>query len=148
MARAAIQPRETQPSVQPTPEQAPARSAPWRQPSRELLTAWLLLLLDRQPTHGYELRRQLHAGGVVTEPGAMYRTLRRLESEGRAASAWEQSDAGPRRRLYQITAKGRSDLDELVEAITVTRDVHAAFLEVHKEHAATAGVRAVPDHAS
>ncbi len=145
MARIAIQPRESHPVFAPNPEQSLARPPASRQPSRELLTAWLLLLLDRKATHGYELRRQLVASGVQTEAGAMYRTLRRLETEGRAASTWEESDAGPRRRLYQVTAKGRDDLGELVEAITITRDVHAAFLEVHQAHAATAGVRAVPE---
>lgn len=107
-------------------EQAAPRA--WRQPSRELLTAWLLLLLEDQAIHGYELRRRLELHGVITEPGAMYRMLRKLERDGCAASSWAKSVAGPRRRLYELTAKGRQELDQLVGTIAATRDVHAAFL--------------------
>jgi len=120
----ALQPRSDVPSGR---DQTPA-SPP---PSRELLSAWLLLLLERQASHGYELRRQLEEHGVITESGAMYRALRRLEEDGCAASTWAKSVAGPRRRLYELTAKGRSELGSLVEAITVKRDIHAAFLIVH-----------------
>lgn len=110
------------------------------QPSRELLTAWLLLLLDRQASHGYELRRQLEAHGVPAESGAMYRALRKLDEEGFTASRWAQSAAGPRRRHYELTAKGRRELAQLAEAITVKRDVHSAFLMVHEADAATVQV--------
>lgn len=103
-----------------------------RQPPRELLTAWLLLLLGREATHGYELRRRLAANGLVTDPAAMYRVLRKLESEGRAESFWGEAVAGPRRRLYRLTPKGLSDLDALVCAIRNTCDTHAAFLEAHE----------------
>ena len=103
-----------------------------RQPPRELLTAWLLLLLGREATHGYELRRRLEANGLVSDPAAMYRLLRKLETEGRAESFWGECVAGPRRRLYRLTPQGLSDLDALVCAIRNTCDTHAAFLEAHE----------------
>lgn len=103
------------------------------QPSRALLTAWLLLLFERQPTHGYELRRQLEAHGVTTDPSAMYRALRKLEREGCVTSSWAKSASGPRRRQYQLTAQGRRELNVLVATLTVTRDVHAAFLHAHQQ---------------
>ena len=102
------------------------------QPSRELLTAWLLLLLDREASHGYELRRQLELHGVPTESGAMYRTLRKLDEDGLTASAWAKSAAGPRRRHYKLTTKGRSELAELAASIAVKRNIHNAFLMVHE----------------
>ena len=102
------------------------------QPPRKLLTAWLLLLLGREATHGYELRRRLEANGLVTDPAAMYRLLRKLESDGQAESFWGEAVAGPRRRLYQLTPKGLSDLDALVPAVRNTCDTHAAFLEAHE----------------
>lgn len=103
-----------------------------RHPPRQLMRAWLLLLLDRQASYGYELRRQLEALDVATETGAMYRTLRKLEREGCAASSWGASVAGPRRRLYELTTQGRRELTALVGAIAATRDVHAAFLRAHE----------------
>jgi len=135
MGQTALQPREPQPAAaQALREVARPPGSATFQPSRELLRAWLLLLLDEQATHGYELRRLLDAHGVRPETGAMYRTLRKLEDEGRAASRWQDSDAGPRRRLYEITPKGRHDLQDLVGAIKATRDVHSAFLQVHEAH--------------
>ena len=86
------------------PADAAARAAA-RQPPRALLTAWLLLLLGREATHGYELRRQLEANGLVTDPSALYRLLRKLESDGQVESFWGERVAGPRRRLYRLTPK-------------------------------------------
>ena len=103
-----------------------------RRPPRELLTAWLLLLLGREASHGYELRRRLEANGLVTDPSAMYRALRNLETSGRAASFWGEAVTGPRRRLYRLTPKGVSDLEALVAAIRTTCDAHAAFLSAHE----------------
>ncbi len=128
MSQIVLQPDESPDLVEPAGEQNPIGSTP----SRELLTAWLLLLLDRQATHGYELRRLLEAHGVTADPGTLYRTLHRLESEGSAESTWGESAGGPRRRLYRLTTHGRRQLEELVGAIRITRDVHAAFLQAHK----------------
>ena len=102
------------------------------QPPRKLLTAWLLLLLGREATHGYELRRRLEANGLVTDPAAMYRLLRKLESDGQAESFWGERVAGPRRRLYRLTPQGLSDLDALVGVVRNTCDTHAAFLQAHE----------------
>ncbi|HWC25561.1 MAG TPA: helix-turn-helix transcriptional regulator [Solirubrobacteraceae bacterium] len=131
MSQTAVQPHQLHSMIDAGDDRSSSQPSS-RQPSRELLTAWLLLLLHRGATHGYELRRQLESYGVCTEAGSMYRLLRKLESEGCAASSWAKSAAGPRRRLYQLTAKGRRDLDGLVMAIAVARDVHAAFLEAHQ----------------
>lgn len=121
---------EPRQEIEPTADAADPVAA--RQPPRALLTAWLLLLLGREATHGYELRRRLEANGLVTDPAAMYRLLRKLESEGRAESFWRESVVGPRRRLYRLTPQGLSDLDALVCAIRNTCDTHAAFLQAHE----------------
>ena len=133
MSQVALQPRDTRSNTEAPPElrAAPPPSGQPGPASRELLTAWLLMLLDGKASHGYDLRRQLDVHGVATESGAMYRTLRKLEQEGCASSSWEHSAAGPRRRLYTLTAKGRRELTLLVDAITMKRDVHAAFLIAH-----------------
>jgi DNA-binding PadR family transcriptional regulator len=132
MSQTLMQPQQSATVTDAVEEFEQAAPRAWRQPSRELLTAWLLLLLEDQAIHGYELRRRLELHGVITEPGAMYRMLRKLERDGCAASSWAKSIAGPRRRLYELTAKGRRELERLVGSITATRDVHAAFLRVHE----------------
>lgn len=127
MSHVALKPQELSAEIA-AGEGLPTSPMPLRQASRGMLTAWLLLLLECESTHGYELRRQLEAHGVQTETGAMYRTLRKLEQDGCATSTWKDSGIGPRRRHYRLTQRGRRELDERVADITVERDVHAAFL--------------------
>lgn len=95
---------------------------------RQLLAGWLLLLLRPGPSYGYSLRRALAEHQVRADPGAMYRVLRQLERDGWLQSRWMQPEAGPRRRLYRLTATGRRHLEPLVTAIIGVHNGHAAFL--------------------
>jgi PadR family transcriptional regulator PadR len=81
----------------------------------------LLLVLREGPTHGYELVETLNAFGFGgSDPGALYRALRKLEGEGMVESGWERSDTGPQKRVYTLTDAGVAELDhqatELAEA--------------------------------
>jgi len=69
---------------------------------------WLLLLLSRKPTHGYELMEQLSRDEDTpdVDPGLLYRTLRQLEEDGLVRSSWDTEGAGPARRVYEITDEG------------------------------------------
>ena len=69
---------------------------------------WLLLLLTRKPTHGYELMEQLSRDEDTpdVDPGLLYRTLRQLEEDGLVRSSWNTEGAGPARRVYEITDEG------------------------------------------
>ena len=70
---------------------------------------------------------------MCADTGAVYRVLRKLERDGCAESSWAASAAGPRRRLYRLTDKGRQALAENVAVIAATRDDHAAFLQAHAQ---------------
>lgn len=98
----------------------------------QLLAAWLLLLLQAGASYGYGLRRALADHRVRADPGAMYRVLRQLESDGWLQSRWMEPAAGPRRRLYRLTAKGRRHLEELVTVLRAAQDDHAAFLRAYE----------------
>jgi DNA-binding PadR family transcriptional regulator len=76
----------------------------------------LLSLLADGPRHGYELMKEIEArsGGVYrTSAGTVYPTLQQLEDEGLVTS---QSDGG--KRVYSITDKGRSELEESEPAVS------------------------------
>ena len=86
---------------------------------RSLLHPFLLLLIFERPGHGYELIERLGRLGVAdVEPGHVYRVLRGLERDCSVASAWETARGGPARRRYELTAKGRADLEAWVDRLS------------------------------
>jgi DNA-binding PadR family transcriptional regulator len=74
----------------------------------ENLWLYILALLDKQPLYGWEIP------GIIEKefgfrPGKItpYRVFYRLEAEGFA-----KSNTKERRRTYEITAKGREELEK------------------------------------
>ena len=113
--------------VSPTPRST-GRAA---SPQKQIRTAWLLLLLDEHATYGYELRRQLAWNRLSIDGASIYRMLRQLERDGWVESRWMRPNAGPRRRLYRLTAEGRRNLDELAAWIDDARDTHDRFVRAY-----------------
>jgi DNA-binding PadR family transcriptional regulator len=76
------------------------------------LDAMILAVVGAGPAHGYAVIEDLkrRSGGVFELPeGTVYPALHRLEAEGLLASSWETA-SGRRRRVYQLTRRGRSTL--------------------------------------
>jgi DNA-binding PadR family transcriptional regulator len=87
----------------------------------------LLALIEQQPRHGYELIRiieDMFHGHYSPSPGAIYPTLTMLEELGYAEVTSEQGG----RKLYAITAAGRTYLEENREAVdaVTARTEHSA----------------------
>jgi DNA-binding PadR family transcriptional regulator len=71
----------------------------------------LLLLMEAEPRHGYDLIREIETrtgGAYAPSPGIVYPTLTMLEELGQIATATQE---GPR-KLFAITEAGRAHLDE------------------------------------
>lgn len=74
----------------------------------------LLGLLDRQPSHGYDLKRDYDAyfsRGRLLPFGQVYATLARLARDGRAIAGEAEPGAGPDRKRYTITETGKSEVE-------------------------------------
>src|SRR6478735_10584056 len=74
----------------------------------------LLGLLERSPSHGYDLKRDydVYFGRVKPLPfGQVYSTLGRLARDGKVVAADSEPGAGPDRKRYVITDEGVSELD-------------------------------------
>lgn len=102
-------------------------------PDRELLTAWLLLFLAHGSDYGYGLAEQLREQELELDMTVVYRVLRRLEADGQVTSRWIESNVGPRRRLYSLTANGRRTLDALAAVVIEHRDRYARFVQSYSE---------------
>jgi DNA-binding PadR family transcriptional regulator len=74
----------------------------------------LLGLLEREPSHGYDLKREYDAifgRGKPLPFGQVYATLGRLARDGKVTGESEPG-AGPDRRRYAITPAGSRELEE------------------------------------
>ena len=107
---------------------------------RSFLRPCVLLLLREAPAHGYDMLERLRAFGFAgSDPGGLYRALRGLEEEGLVRSAWEPSESGPDRRIYQLTRAGMEDLHAHVGALAETRRVLDRLLSRYEEFVALGG---------
>jgi DNA-binding PadR family transcriptional regulator len=74
----------------------------------------LLGLLEREPSHGYDLKRDYDAYFGRGKPlpfGQVYSTLARLARDGKVIAAEAEPGAGPDRKRYVITDDGVSDIE-------------------------------------
>jgi DNA-binding PadR family transcriptional regulator len=74
----------------------------------------LLGLLDREPSHGYDLKRDYDVYFSRGRPlpfGQVYATLARLARDGKAIAGQAEPGAGPDRKRYSITETGRVEVE-------------------------------------
>jgi DNA-binding PadR family transcriptional regulator len=74
----------------------------------------LLGLLDREPSHGYDLKRDYDAYFGRGKPlpfGQVYATLARLARDGKVVVGEVEPGAGPDRKRYVITEAGKSEVE-------------------------------------
>jgi DNA-binding PadR family transcriptional regulator len=79
----------------------------------------LLGLLEREPSHGYELKRDYDAYFGRGRPlpfGQVYATLGRLARDGKVVAADAEPGAGPDRKRYAITELGVRDVEAWLAA--------------------------------
>jgi DNA-binding PadR family transcriptional regulator len=82
------------------------------------LETLILSTLARGAAHGLEILRRLEESGcglLRLKEGSLYPALYRLEAAGEVVATWEAEPhgrRGARRRIYQLTAKGRRKLNE------------------------------------
>jgi len=85
-----------------------------REEIRGHLELLLLSVLAERKAHGYDIIRELRArtdGVFDLAEGTIYPALRRLEMDGFLDSEWDSS-SGRRRRVYELSDAGRTELAE------------------------------------
>ncbi len=98
----------------------------------------LLLLIRREPSHGYDLAAKLAPFGYTVQGrggmGPIYRVLRELEMEGLIVSSWETPGpmGGPARRIYTITPLGEQTLRMWIEELKSQRDMIDNILKLYE----------------
>jgi DNA-binding PadR family transcriptional regulator len=91
-----------------------------------------LAVLSEGPTHGYVISERLKAMMPLAEEGpdhsGVYRTLKVMEEEGLVSSCVEAPEAGPMRRKYTLTPRGRACLDQWMETLKAYRQSVEAII--------------------
>jgi DNA-binding PadR family transcriptional regulator len=81
----------------------------------------LLGLLEREPSHGYDLKRDydvFFGRGKPLPFGQLYATLGRLARDGKVTAGDPEPGAGPERKRYVITEQGVTEVEAwLTEAV-------------------------------
>ena len=81
-----------------------------------ILELAILSTLYRTTHYGYSLVREMTSSGVTDlKEGTIYPILSRLAKEGLVQSKWVESNQGPPRKYYNLTASGRA----MCEALSV-----------------------------
>src|SRR4051794_4224536 len=74
----------------------------------------LLGLLEREPSHGYDLKRDYDTyfgGGKQLPFGQVYATLGRLARDGKVVVGDAEPGSGPDRKRYVITEEGATEVE-------------------------------------
>lgn len=80
---------------------------------RGTLNTLLLEVISRRPCYGYEICKAVNArtdGYFDLREGSLYPALHKLERDGLLRAYWEKTDAGRRRKYYEINEKGLREL--------------------------------------
>jgi PadR family transcriptional regulator, regulatory protein PadR len=80
-----------------------------------LLEYVVLSVISARKVYAADILQILGATEFVTQEGTLYPLLSRLRREGLVEYEWVESDAGPPRKYYHLTAKGREQLGTLGE---------------------------------
>ena len=88
----------------------------------------LALLRDGQ-RYGFELVQALsEKDGLLISEGTIYPLLSRLRRDERVSTSWQESEAGPPRRYYQLTDAGQRALADFSEEWARFRDAVDALV--------------------
>jgi PadR family transcriptional regulator len=91
----------------------------------------VLALLRNDEQYGFELVRKLSdVDGLVTSEGTIYPLLTRLRRDQLVTTSWRESEAGPPRRYYSLTAAGQAALADFTQEWARFRDAVDALLEL------------------
>ncbi|MFF3664438.1 PadR family transcriptional regulator [Microtetraspora malaysiensis] len=91
----------------------------------------LLGLLEREPSHGYDLKRDYDTflgGGKSLPFGQVYSTLGRLARDGKVTAGQSEPGDGPDRKRYAITPLGSDEVEAwLAEPVAAEPYLHTVL---------------------
>jgi PadR family transcriptional regulator PadR len=78
-----------------------------------LLEFLILKIAAADKVYVADILQRLRSTEFATQEGTLYPLLSKMRRDGLVDYEWRESEAGPPRKYYKLTAKGRSQLAEL-----------------------------------
>jgi PadR family transcriptional regulator, regulatory protein PadR len=78
-----------------------------------LLEFLILKIVAAEKVYAADILKHLSATDFATQEGTLYPLLSKMRRGGLLDYEWQESDAGPPRKYYELTDKGKSQLGEL-----------------------------------
>ena len=78
-----------------------------------LLEFLILKIVAADKVYVADILKRLSDTEFATQEGTLYPLLSKMRRDGLVDYEWQESDAGPPRKYYELTAKGKSQLGEL-----------------------------------
>src|SRR5437868_13906000 len=83
-------------------------------PIRKGLLEFLILkIVSADRVYVADILKRLSATEFSTQEGTLYPLLSKMRRENLVDYEWKESEAGPPRKYYKLTAKGKAQLAEL-----------------------------------
>jgi PadR family transcriptional regulator PadR len=80
-----------------------------------LLEFVILKIVAADQVYAADILRHLRETEFATQEGTLYPLLSKMRRDGLLDYEWQESDAGPPRKYYELTPKGKAHLGELNE---------------------------------
>jgi PadR family transcriptional regulator PadR len=85
-------------------------------PIRKGLLEFLVLkIIAADKVYAADILKELGGTEFATQEGTLYPLLSKMRREELVDYEWKESEAGPPRKYYELTAKGREQLKETLE---------------------------------
>jgi PadR family transcriptional regulator PadR len=78
-----------------------------------LLEYLILRIVSAHKVYAADILERLSDTEFATQEGTLYPLLSKMRRDGLLDYEWQESDAGPPRKYYELTTKGKSQLGEL-----------------------------------
>jgi PadR family transcriptional regulator, regulatory protein PadR len=80
-----------------------------------LLEFLILKIVAADKVYVADILERLSDTEFATQEGTLYPLLSKMRRDGLLDYEWQESDAGPPRKYYELTARGKSQLADLNE---------------------------------
>jgi PadR family transcriptional regulator PadR len=80
-----------------------------------LLEFVILKVIDADRVYVADMLKKLAETEFATQEGTLYPLLSRMRRDGLVDYEWKESESGPPRKYYELTASGREQLAELAD---------------------------------